>query len=85
MEREDDELLDSLVKHIVALRMETPAIFFLESVKPMNFVGSQAMVFFRPLVTAFFSAATYDRLSAMLEKRETLEILIQKIEKASRP
>jgi hypothetical protein len=83
LDQDDDALLDSLAKRIVALRMETPAIFFLESVKPMNFVGSQAMVFFRPLLTAFFPAAKLDRLSAALEKRETIEFLIQKIEKAS--
>ena len=60
--------------------MTVPAIFFLESVKPLSFVGSQALHFFEPFVRAFFAAQDYDRFSAMMERRENLEALLVKIE-----
>ena len=60
--------------------MTVPAIVFLESVKPLNFVGSQAMAFFEPIVQSLFNLKDYDTFRSALEKRQTLEILIQKIE-----
>ena len=60
--------------------MTVPAIMFLESVKPLNYIGSQALVFFEPIVQTVFNLKDYDTFRMALEKRETLEILIQKIE-----
>ena len=52
--------------------MTVPAVLFLESVKPLNFVGSQAMVFFAPFVHALFEVRQWDLIQQALEKRETL-------------
>ncbi len=60
--------------------MTVPAIFFLESVKPLSFVGSQALHFFEPFIRAFFAVQDYDRFAAMMERRENLEALLVKIE-----
>ena len=60
--------------------MTVPAILFLESVKPLNFIGSQAMVFFEPIVQTVFNIKDYDTLRQALEKRQTIEILLLKIE-----
>jgi len=60
--------------------MTVPAIFFLESVKPLSFVGSQAMHFFEPFVHAFFPVRDYERFAVMMERRENLEALLVKIE-----
>ncbi|MEK6608285.1 MAG: hypothetical protein AABZ30_11535 [Myxococcota bacterium] len=79
---EEDELLAKIATRVVELRMDAPAIFLLESVKPLNFVGSQAMLFFQPIVSAIFPAALYQRLRALLEKRQSIEALIRKIEAA---
>ena len=78
---EDDALLEKLAAKAVRWGMGVPAIFMLESVKPLNFIGSQVLIFFGPLVTAFFKADDYMRLSALLERRETLELLIVKVER----
>jgi hypothetical protein len=61
--------------------MTVPAIFFLESVKPLSFVGSQAMHFFEPMVRAIFSVPEYDRLAFLMERRENLEALLVTIER----
>ncbi len=60
--------------------MTVPAILFLESVKPLSFVGSQALYFFEPMVRALFSVPEYERFAALVERRENIEVLLVKIE-----
>lgn len=77
---EEDAILEKLARKVVEWKMSIPAILALESVKPLNFIGSQAMVFFEPIVQAVFNIKDYDTLRCALEKRETIEILLLKIE-----
>jgi hypothetical protein len=79
-EPEDDALLDALAKRVVDLRMAAPALFLLASLEPLNYVASQAMVFFQPMVSAFFDTTAYERLSRLLERREAIRALLDKIE-----
>lgn len=60
-----------------------PATLFLESVQPLNYIGSQMMVFFRPFLTFFFAPAEYDLLQGILEKRGGIQRIIEELEKAS--
>lgn len=60
--------------------MAVPAILFLESVKPLSFLGSQTLYFFEPMVRALFTVPEYERFAALLERRESLEALLVKIE-----
>jgi hypothetical protein len=77
---EDEALLDRVAERVVALRMTVPAILTLESVKPLSFVSSQALYFFEPIVRAFFTVPDYERFAALVERRDTLEALLVKIE-----
>lgn len=77
---EDEALLAAVARRVARYRMEVPAILFLESVRPLNFVGSQAMVFFAPLVQALFAMPEYERFAKLLEDRENLERLARRIE-----
>jgi hypothetical protein len=77
---EDKELLDKLARGIVSRRLAAPSIMFLESVKPLNFLGSQVMLFFRPIVATIFPTTSYDRMEVVLEKRQSIEWLIVRIE-----
>ncbi|MDK9700242.1 MAG: hypothetical protein OEM52_08870 [bacterium] len=77
---EELALLTKLADKIVKRRMTVPAVMFFESVKPMNFVGAQAMIFLQPFVTAFFTLPEYDRLREMLERRETLYRFVDLLE-----
>jgi hypothetical protein len=77
---EDEALLDRVAVRVVAMRMTVPAILALESMKPLSFVGSQAMYFFEPMVRTFFSVPEYERFAAMLERRDTMEALLVRIE-----
>jgi hypothetical protein len=77
---EEEKLLDRLAEMTVANRMTVPAILLLESVKPLSFLGSQALLFFEPMVRAFFTVPDYDRVTALLERRDSLEALLVRIE-----
>jgi len=78
---DENAVLEKLAHKVVDRGMTVPAILFLESVKPLNYIGSQAMVFFEPIVQSVFNFKDYDTMRIALEKRETLEILLVKIEK----
>ena len=80
---EDQALLDRLAAWVSARRLETPAVLFLESVRPMSFVGAQAMYFLEPFARAVFNASEYERLARLLERRSNLELLVRAIETAA--
>jgi hypothetical protein len=76
----DEELLDAIAGRVVNMRLGVPAVFFLESTKPLSFVGSQALVFLEPFVQAFLSTEAYSRFARMMEDRQNVEALIRRIE-----
>lgn len=81
LSEEERELLDKLADGIVKRRLTPAAIFFLESMKPMGFVGSQVLIFFRPIIQAIWSSpTTYDQLARILEHRGSIELLLRRIE-----
>jgi len=79
---EEQAVLDKLARKTVQWGggMTVAGILFLESIKPANFIISQVLVFFEPIIQSVFSIKDYDTFRCALEKRETIEILIQKIE-----
>ena len=77
---QEEAVLDKLARKVHQHGLAVPAILFLESVKPLNFVAGQVMVFFQPMVGAFFSTREYDLFTSLLERRFTLEKLLEKIE-----
>ena len=80
---EDQALFDRLAQWIVARGLETPAVLFLESSRPLSFVGSQTMHFLAPFARAIFAGSDYDRFARLLERRENLELFIRTIERTA--
>ena len=77
----DRNLLDQLAKGIARRRMIAPAMFALESMKPLAFASSQVMVMLQPIVAALWvDSATYNRVTRLLERRGTLELLLRRLE-----
>lgn len=77
-----EEILEKIAKKVVYWKMSVPAILFLESVKPLNYIGSQMMAFFEPFVQTVFSWKDYEEFREMMEQRGTIELLLQRIEKS---
>jgi hypothetical protein len=76
-----EEILSKIAQKVVHWKMSVPAILFLESVKPLNYIGSQMMAFFEPMFQAVFSWKDYDEFRSMMEERDTVEKLLQTIER----
>lgn len=79
---EDMALLQKIAGGVVKRQLATPAIMFLESVRPLNFLGSQTLIFFQPIVDMIISTTEMERFSRILERRKSIPILIDLIEKA---
>lgn len=77
---QQEEILIKIAQKVIHWKMSVPAILFLESVKPLNYVGSQMMAFFEPFVQTLFSWKDYDECRRMMEERGTVNKLLQKIE-----
>ncbi len=75
-----DELIDKIARGTVERNLTAPAIFLLESVKPLTFIGSQVMVFFDPVVRSIFTFKEYNEIRLALEDRQNLERLLIRIE-----
>lgn len=69
---EQIELFGRLADKVVRLGFALPAILFLETMRPVNFIGSQVMLFFQPMLRSWFTLTEYNMLQQALERRETL-------------
>ncbi|MBD3284926.1 hypothetical protein GF359_01025 [candidate division WOR-3 bacterium] len=74
------ELCAKIAERVIQFKVAPLAIVFLETIKPLSFLGNQLMVFFAPMVTAFTTGDWYDEATAFFEDRSNLEMLIRKIE-----
>jgi hypothetical protein len=76
----DDELLDRIAEEVTKRRLGVPAILFLESSKPLSYVGSQLLFFLEPFVRTFVTTDLYERFATLMEDRTKYELLIKRIE-----
>ncbi len=82
---EDIQLLERIAETIVKRGMAAPATMFLESMGPMNFLGSQALHFITPIIDCVLSAKEVEQVARLLERRDTVTRLIAIIEAKSAP
>ena len=76
------QVLAKVVELIVQRRMAAPALFVLESAKPLSFLASQALIFFQPIIQALLSIKDYETFALAIEDRDNLEWMIQQLEAA---
>ncbi|TKB65944.1 MAG: hypothetical protein E8D52_16270 [Nitrospira sp.] len=82
---EDVQLLERIAEMVVKRGMAAPATMFLESMGPMNFLGSQALHFITPIIDCVMSAKEVEQVARLLERRDTVTHLIAIIEAKSAP
>jgi hypothetical protein len=76
-------MIEKVAAAVVNRQMAVPALLFLESIKPVAFLGSQVLIFLRPfIITAVYGqSSNYERFALLMERREGVEKLIEEIEK----
>ncbi|MDH4187692.1 MAG: hypothetical protein OEV08_11900 [Nitrospira sp.] len=77
---DDLALLERVAGAVVKRGMAAPATVFLESLGPMNFLGSQALYFLAPIIEWAFNAREVEQVARLLEQRDTIARLIILIE-----
>jgi hypothetical protein len=82
---EDAELMERVADVIVKRGMAAPATVFLESMGPMNFLGSQALHLFTPIIECAFNVKEVEQVARLLERRDSIPRLIAIIEAKSAP
>lgn len=80
---EDENLMARVAEVIVRRDMEAPATVFLESMGPMNFLGSQALHFLAPILECAFSVKDVEHIARLLERRDSIPRLIALIDAKS--
>lgn len=77
---DEEEMLDRMARFIVRRRLSAPMAFFLRTVTPLSYVGSQAMWVLQPLSELFFSEKQFLTAQKLLERREGIDMLLDRIE-----
>jgi hypothetical protein len=80
---EEVELMERVADVIVTRGMAAPATVFLESMGPMNFLGSQALHFLMPIIECAFNTKEVEQVARLLERRDTISRLTAIIEAKS--
>ena len=76
-------VLERLAATVVEKKMETPALLFLETMTPLNFLGSQFMYATMPFVQLFSTSDDYHEIARALENRKTVRLFAERIEELS--
>lgn len=80
---EQKPVVEWACREIARRRLSTPGLLFLEMSRPLNYVAAQTMHFFQPAFWAILrkqSVESYRHFSEFLERRGSLEYIIQRIE-----
>jgi len=80
LSQEERALLEKVAATIVSRRMSGPALLFLESAGPMNFLGSQALHFLAPILDLACDAREVELAAHLLERRDAISHLIAMID-----
>lgn len=73
------------VCHEVVRRKLTPAaVVFLETARPLNYLGAQTMQFFAPMLTVLVEPDSYQAFATFLERRDAIDWLLTKLEELDR-
>ena len=77
------DLIERISKRVVSMRLETPAVLWLEMNKPLAFVASQALLVGAPFLGLVLNPEDVTAFSNLLRDREGVERLISRIEDLS--
>ena len=72
-------IVDKVCREVVKRRLALPAQILLETFRPLNYIGSQVMHFFQPIISAVLTVDGYTEFSNFLEQRGSVDYLCNRI------
>lgn len=76
-----DLLIEKLAQRISSWGLTAPAILFLEAHKPFSFIGSQALLFFQPLLGFLVGDEVIGGYAQLFEDQANIERLLHLMER----
>jgi len=73
-------LIDKAARFIAERKLTPAAIMTIESLRPLNFIGSQLLYFIMPFAEFFFDSRQYQEFAALMESDEYIKILMDRID-----
>lgn len=73
-------VIDRVCTEITRRHLTTPALIFLETFRPFNYLGSQALHFFHPFASAVLNGEGYRHFTEFLERRGSIDYFCRRIE-----
>jgi len=73
-------VIDRICRELARRRLSTPALALLETLRPLNYLGAQALHVLAPLVGALTNERGCARFAAFLEQRGSVDYLCRRIE-----
>lgn len=77
---QESALLEKIARLVVHRRLESPAVLFLESLGPFNFLGSQVVHGLRPFLDVVCETPEVEQLAVILERRDSIDHLVRLIQ-----
>jgi hypothetical protein len=74
------EAIDRILNEVHRRGMALPASMALETCRPLNFVGSQLLVFFSPILKVTLGIQAQDDFARFLEKRGSIDYLLERLD-----
>ena len=78
------EICDLLVREVSRRGLTTPALLWLETAKPLNYVSAQLLHFCEPILSAICYQQSCRELAQCLERPGAIEYLCRRLEEVSR-
>lgn len=75
-----EEDIQNIAGSIVAIHLGVPALWFLESCKPLSFIANQALVFFSPAANFLGLDSWWRKAATISSRRSNVEAFIEAIE-----
>lgn len=75
-----ETVMETVAQKIVNMRLETPAVLFLEMHKPLSFIASQGLLVAMPFFAPLIGAQNMADFSKLLKDRENIDLLIERID-----
>ena len=73
-------LIDKAARFIAERRLSPAALMTIESLRPLNFIGSQIMYMIMPFAELFFNSRQYQEFAVLMENDEYIKILLERID-----
>jgi hypothetical protein len=81
---EETLIADKVAEFLVKRGLTTPAVLFIKSSAPLNMIANQLLVFVKPFATYIFKPGEYKKFTGILEHRNSMDFLVERIEEAQR-